>query len=110
MDGIKELADALYRERVERARRMSPEEKFAAGPQLFDYCCRIAEAGIRAQFPEKDGQQVRQVLTQRLNWQRRIEQRLSGARGRHADAKSPASVGPERGHRHAVEQEGRYAS
>ena len=50
------LGDPLYRDEVLAARVMTPEEKLLAGPQLFDFACRIALDGIRNQFPDADEQ------------------------------------------------------
>lgn len=47
-----ELADIIARSRFERAMVMSPEEKFFAGGQLFEFACRVTLAGIRDQFPD----------------------------------------------------------
>ena len=70
MPPTKEAIDTLYREDVLRARRMSPEDKFLAGPRLFDYACRVTMDGIRHQFPGIDEQRTREILRQRLVWQR----------------------------------------
>ncbi len=70
MPPTKEAMDSLYRQAILRARAMSPEEKFLAGPRLFDYACRITLDGIRHQFPGIDGQRASQLLKQRLAWQR----------------------------------------
>ncbi len=73
MQPTKELIDALYWERVERARRMSPGEKLLDGARLFDWACSITAAGIRAQFPEADQRRVREILAERLALARRLE-------------------------------------
>jgi hypothetical protein len=75
MESIKELADALYREEVERARRMSPEEKFWAGPRLFDMACEVTKAGIRHQHPEASEDEVRRILRERLALAEKLERR-----------------------------------
>ena len=49
--------DQRYRDDVLAARRMTPEEKLSAGPQLFDFACRIALDGIGHQFPQFAGKQ-----------------------------------------------------
>jgi hypothetical protein len=77
MQPIKELADAIYWDRVERARRMSPEDKFLAGPRLFDRSCRIMADGIRAQFPDADERRVQEILRERLALAMRLEGRRS---------------------------------
>ncbi len=68
-----EAMDSLYRQAILRARGMSPEEKFLAGPRLFDYACRITLDGIRNQFPGIDDRRANQILKQRLAWQRHRE-------------------------------------
>ena len=72
MEPLKELADALYRERLERARRMSPEEKLAAGPKLFAEVCERMRAGIRQQFPDADEQTVQATLIRRVRRLRQV--------------------------------------
>ena len=69
------LIDELYRERVLRARRTSPEEKFLAGEELFEYACSITLAGIKWQNPEFSPEECRRELNRRLEWQERTEQR-----------------------------------
>jgi hypothetical protein len=46
---------------------MTPEQKLAAGPELFDYACEITKAGIRMQNPGIDEKQVREILRARLD-------------------------------------------
>lgn len=72
---IKALADAIFRDRVLRARQMPPEEKLLDGARLFDYACRITEAGIRNEFPDADDQRVAEILRERVDLQRRREDR-----------------------------------
>jgi len=67
------LGDQLYRDEVLAARVMTPEEKLLAGPQLFDFACRIALDGIRNQFPDVDEQRIRQILAERVELGRRLE-------------------------------------
>lgn len=74
MEPTQELIDDIYRERVLRARAMSPEEKLLAGPRLFDWACRIARDGIRSQHPDATDEQVEAILLQRLAWRRRLEE------------------------------------
>ena len=40
-DGIRQLADAIYWDKVRRARQRSPVEKLLDGPRLFDFGCEI---------------------------------------------------------------------
>ena len=75
MQPTKELIDELYREEVERARRMSPEDKFFGGARLFERSCRIMADGIRSQFPDADGRRVQEILRERLDLIRQREDR-----------------------------------
>lgn len=74
MEPTRELIDDIFRERVLRARRTPPEEKFLDGPRLFDYACGITLAGIRRENPDADERQVREILKQRLTLLRRLEE------------------------------------
>ena len=67
------LADQLYRERVERARKASPEDKILAGQRLFEAACEITLAGIREQNPLLSEEECRAILRDRLAWRRRRE-------------------------------------
>ncbi len=73
MEPTRELGNQLFREEVLAARAMSPEEKLRAGPQLFDFACRVAMDGIRNQFPNADEQRVREILAERVNLGRILE-------------------------------------
>ena len=73
MELTRTLSDQLFREEVLAAREMTPEEKLLAGPQLFDFACRIAMDGIRKQFPDADEERVRQILAERVELGRRLE-------------------------------------
>lgn len=68
------LIDELYREELLEARRMAPEEKILAGQRLFEAACRITLAGIRNQFPDASDERCRQILKERLELQRRLEE------------------------------------
>ena len=74
MGPTQELVDAIYRERVLRARETPPDLKLLDGPRLFDYACRITADGIRNQYPDADQQRVREILAQRIALQRRLEE------------------------------------
>ena len=68
------LIDELYREELREARAMAPEQKVLAGQQLFEGACRMTLAGIRNQNPGASTDQCREILRQRLEWQRRLEE------------------------------------
>ena len=67
--------DELYQEEVLEARAMRPEDKLLAGEELFLYACSVTMAGIRNQFPHADDAEQRRILEERLELQRRLEQR-----------------------------------
>jgi hypothetical protein len=73
MEPTKELIDDIYRDRVRRARTMTFEQKFLAGPQLFESVCQRMRDGIRMQFPDADDQRVEEILQHRLAIHRRLE-------------------------------------
>lgn len=62
----KALIDDIDRERIERARNTSPEEKLLDGPRLFDRACGIMRDGIRSQFPNADEKEVWRIFLERL--------------------------------------------
>lgn len=68
------LADALYWERVERARRLTPEQRLMAGPELFDYACTITLSALREQMPEASEAQLLEALRRRLAVKRKLEE------------------------------------
>jgi hypothetical protein len=69
------LIDELYREELREARTMAPEEKLLLGEELFAYACSITLAGIQNQFPEADEAEQRRILVNRLELQRKLEER-----------------------------------
>jgi hypothetical protein len=76
MEPTPENLAQLHRERMERARRMSPEKKLTAGPELFALAVECMRAGIRMDHPEADERQIRDMVRERLARQRRKEERL----------------------------------
>ena len=74
MEPTRRLGDQLYREEVLAARAMTPEQRLLAGPALFEFACRIADDGIRNQFPSTSEEEVAQRLNARLELQRRLEE------------------------------------
>jgi hypothetical protein len=67
--------DPIFRDRVRRAREMSPGQKLLVRIELFELSCEIARAGIRAQSPELDDEGVEQELRRRLEIQRRLQEK-----------------------------------
>jgi hypothetical protein len=67
------LIDQRYREEVMRARKMTPEEKFLAGEQLFLSECDRTLAEIKSENPEFSDEDSRRELERRLELQERME-------------------------------------
>ena len=75
MEPTQELIDQLRRDKIDAARRMSPEQKLSAGGELFDCVIERMLAGIRMQHPNVSGEQARHLIRQRLAIARRVENR-----------------------------------
>jgi hypothetical protein len=74
MDPTPENLAQLHRERIERAKKMSPEQKITAGPKLFALALEAMRAGIRLQNPNADEFQIRAIIKQRLQKKRKREE------------------------------------
>jgi hypothetical protein len=74
MEPTKGLIEQLYREEIEAAQKMTPQERFLAGARLFDYACSITMAGIRHEHPSADEREVLRILRERLDLARRLEE------------------------------------
>lgn len=73
MEPTKELIDDIYRNKVLRAREITPEERFRSGPELFHMACEWAKWGIRDQHPGADESEVAAFLRRRLALRKRLE-------------------------------------
>jgi hypothetical protein len=77
MDDLKSVtSDEMLMEQVEQALRMTPEERFRAGGQLFDATCRFSLAGIRSNFPLATEAEIQSRLQNRLEIARMIDGRV----------------------------------
>jgi hypothetical protein len=74
MGPTQEMVDELYREQIRRARATPPEQRLLDGIRLFEFSCRILMDGIRDQNPGADEARVRDLLAQRFDLLRRLEQ------------------------------------
>jgi hypothetical protein len=73
-DGIRRLdSNDMLMEQVEQALRMTPEERFRAGGELFDAGCRFAMAGIRGTFHGASDEECFKRLKQRIAWVEELE-------------------------------------
>jgi hypothetical protein len=71
-DSIRKLADDIFREKVLRARKLTFEERFKAGVDLFDEMVEISLAGIRQQHPDANEEEVRRIFSERMRIVRRL--------------------------------------
>jgi hypothetical protein len=65
--------DESTRQQIERARGMTPDERFREGLALCDRTFRLMQDGIRHQFPMATPQDVLRILRERLDKVRAIE-------------------------------------
>lgn len=73
MEPTKELGDAIYADKVRRARTMTFDEKLWGGAHLFDEVCLRMRWGILMQFPTSSEQEVTQILHRRIERLRQVE-------------------------------------
>jgi hypothetical protein len=67
------LAEALYRERVLRARRTPLEARLMQGADLFDLGCETMLMGLRVQMPGASEAELKSALRGRLARGRKLE-------------------------------------
>jgi hypothetical protein len=72
MEPTQELLDAIYRERVLRARQVSPAQKLLAGAELFDQACDRMRTGLRDENPGVGEETIEELLGRRLDLLRRL--------------------------------------
>ena len=68
-----ELFDSIDLERVERARRRTPEQRVLDGLELSEFAMKIVESGIRHSHPEADDETILRLLIARIDMQRWLE-------------------------------------
>jgi hypothetical protein len=72
---IDRLADAIYRDKVLRARGRTLDERIREGMECFDLSCRLMADGVRQQFHPIDEPGVWRKVGERLDRLRRMEER-----------------------------------
>ena len=65
--------DDSFWQQVERARRMTGDERVREGLALFDRALRLMSDGIRHQFPDATPEDVRRIRRERLAVNRTAE-------------------------------------
>jgi hypothetical protein len=68
------LMDAIFLEKVRRARLIPPGEKLFNGLELFEEVEERMRAGVRQQFPGVSEEEIEQRLRQRFARLRQIEE------------------------------------
>lgn len=71
---IREEADAIYVERVLRARETPGDQKMVDGIRMFERSCGFMRDGIRHQFPNATPEEVEQILQRRLDIVRELQE------------------------------------
>ena len=71
-ENIKALADAIYADKVRRARALSVGERIDTAIELFEGALGVMRDGIRTQFPEKNEADVEAMLRWRLRRLRQV--------------------------------------
>lgn len=66
-DSIQELADAIYREKVLRARKTPDLTKMSDGPNLFADSLERMRAGLRSEFPAANSAEIEVKLRKQLD-------------------------------------------
>ncbi len=72
MEPTQDLLDAIYRDRVLRARQVPPGNKLLAGAELFDQACDRMRAGLRDENPGANEKTIEELLRRRLSLLRRL--------------------------------------
>jgi hypothetical protein len=63
---IQPFADAIYRERVLRARRTPPEEKLLDGIRLYDEAVERMRLGVKLRHPAATEEEIDQLLVEQI--------------------------------------------
>jgi hypothetical protein len=67
--------DAAFWQQVERARRMTADQRFREGLALFDRALQLMNDGIRHQFPQATAAEIASIRRARLAMNRACESR-----------------------------------
>jgi hypothetical protein len=74
MEPTQEFIDAMYREKVTRARAQKPEDKVFTGAELFEEVCNRIRIGIRNDRPNADADEVERIMKARFERLRRVRE------------------------------------
>jgi hypothetical protein len=70
LESIRETPNAVYRDRFPRGLRTPIEEKFLAGPRLYELGREITETCIRNLHPEADEETIQAMIRRRAELDR----------------------------------------
>ena len=73
MEPSQQLIDELYRERIERARRIPPAQRVVEGLRHSVIAVEVMRDGIREQCPDADEKKINDILIRRVNRLRLLE-------------------------------------
>lgn len=60
------LMDVIRRDRVFKARRQTPEERFAEAMEMTDFAFEVMESSVKDSYPDADAQTATGILRKRL--------------------------------------------
>jgi hypothetical protein len=69
-----ELIDAIYLDKVLRARAAPMAEKILDGPRLYAYACVAVRAGVQMQNPSATPDELKRLIQERFDLIRRLEE------------------------------------
>ncbi|WP_208300299.1 hypothetical protein [Prosthecobacter fusiformis] len=69
------MADAIYRDRVLRARAEDPCEKLVDGFRLFEYALGITKMGVQAELNTMDEEAVMKGVQKRFDMVRKVREK-----------------------------------
>lgn len=72
---FKPLMDAIYRDKVRRARQLTPSERLHDGCELSDLVVERMKAGVRIRRPDADDAECLTVVREQLARLRRLHER-----------------------------------
>ncbi|QOV90680.1 hypothetical protein [Humisphaera borealis] len=73
MEPSPHLIDQVFLDKVTSAKAMTEEQRFLAGPELFDFACEWTKAGIRDMNPNADDAKVLELLRKRIALGEKLE-------------------------------------
>jgi hypothetical protein len=65
--------DEIFRQKIEQARRMTPEERVVRGLRHSDDMVEVMANMLRGQMPNAGDQEIRRVLRERIDKLRRLK-------------------------------------